>query len=1216
MGHRRLGFHAEKLTNSCPLNVLRPRAFVRAIVVALIVWWLPSCLPAQVVEQTGPYLANLVEGGPSLKKPLPPSIAKSHSWSEWVWLRTDDQRPDTLIAGIGDPASSYSSYFELRNGRPGVRFSAESSLLAPSSLPSGAWHLLAVTDDGTSATLYVDGVPGASQPMAHEQVSPEIQMAPDPPSNTMARFSGEIGGFSATARAITAAEIARMFATPPNFEAQLREENAKPWGVQTKQQVGYRAPQDPADMPHGAAPEKLQAKPLPPPSPTLHENGEGSWQIAANWRLLSNMGPAAIPPKAGAQVSMPGFNDSAWLVATVPGTVLTTMVDRGIYPDPDFGFNNLAIPESLNKHDYWYRVEFRTPKTDRSRQALHFAGINYTADVWLNGHRLGQIRGAFRRGDFDVTHLLRPNAINALAVRVAPPPHPGIPYEKSIKGGPGSDGGLMAIDGPTFIATEGWDWMPAIRDRDTGLWQGVTLTETGAVTLGDPQVITRLPLPDISSSDVELHVPVHNSATTSLHVIVAASFEGVHIAMPATVPPGDTVLNLLPQKFPQLHLSHPRLWWPNGYGAPNLYHLKLQLRTGGGAISDEHETTFGVREVTYELSLFDHAGRIERVEAIPTETLGKGYDAVDVHHADMRQTADGWASTIDPQAEQTSAIRAVTNEKGLTDLVIKVNGVRIAVRGGNWGMDDSRKRVSRAHLEPFFRLHREANLNMIRNWVGQSTEETFYQLADEYGMMVWNDFWDSTENYNAEPDDPSLFVDNARDVVRRYRNHPSIVVWCGRNEGVPPPALNDMLIEMLRQEDGTRFYSPSSNMINLRPSGPYHWKEPSLYFSKLNRGFSVELGISSFPTREAFEHTVASSDRWPLSDAWAYHDWHQKEGGDTHELMRQLDLQLGPSSSLPEFERRIQLFNYVDHQAIFEGMYAHLWAPNSGRMIWMTQPAWPSTMWQMYSSDYDTQASFYGVKKANAPLHVQMDLSDHTVQLVNTTRGAAHGLHVHAVVVSPENETLTSKDVAVDAAANVTTQLFKLPIEGLFAKYPLVFVRLELRDASGAMIADNFYWVAKNPESYRALDKLASASVSSGVKVAADAVVNGGREKVWRVQLRNTGSDAAIALKLTLLHADGKRILPAYYSDNYLSLLPGEERTVTIHAPADAAGADSARVSLRGWNFIEQDVPQGAAAPVQNATDRRDATPRHRNDIHGRPMPTESEIIPSRRAGK
>lgn len=220
-------------------------------------------------------------------------------------------------------------------------------------------------------------------------------------------------------------------------------------------------------------------------------------------------------------------------MATVPGTVLTTMIDRGIYPDPDFGSNNLAIPESLNKHDCWYRVEFPTPKTHGTarRRTLHFAGINYAAEVWLNGHRLEEIHGAFRRGDFDVTRLLRPNAMNALAVRVSPPPHPGIPQEQSIKGGPGPDGGSLTIDGPTFVDTEGWDWIPAIRDRDTGLWQGVSLTESGSVTFGDPQVVTRLPLPDISSANVELHLAVHNSSSASIHVTVAVAFEGVRIKM-------------------------------------------------------------------------------------------------------------------------------------------------------------------------------------------------------------------------------------------------------------------------------------------------------------------------------------------------------------------------------------------------------------------------------------------------------------------------------------------------------------------------------------------------------------------------------------------------------------------------------------------------------------------------------------------------------------
>jgi hypothetical protein len=340
----------------------------------------------------------------------------------------------------------------------------------------------------------------------------------------------------------------------------------------------------------------------------------------------------------------------------------------------------------------------------------------------------------------------------------------------------------------------------------------------------------------------------------------------------------------------------------------------------------------------------------------------------------------------------------------------------------------------------------------------------------------------------------------------------------------------------------------------------------------LNRGFSVELGISSFPTLEAFEHTVAQPDRWPLSDAWAYHDWHQSEGGDTHELMNQVDLQLGPSTSLAEFERRIQLFNYADHQAIFEGMYAHLWTPNSGRMIWMTRPAWPSTMWQMYSSDYDTQASFYGIKKANAPLHVQMDLFNYTVAAVNTTLKQQKGLRITAKIVSPANETLDTENFTVDADANAVVPALHLPIASLMEKNPLILVRLEMRDETGARVADNFYWVARNDESYRGLDGLAPASIDAQAVRGPSVSCSGGEEDTWRVRLKDTGTSPALAMKLTLFHSDNTRVLPAYYSDNYLSLLPGEERTVAVHVPSAAAGAGDLHFSLRGWNLREKDV--------------------------------------------
>lgn len=1133
-------------------------------------------LPALSENATaGPYIAHIVEGGPELSKPIQQEIASSGAWSEWTWVRIGLDSPRTsAIARIGAPDDQAPRVLLLRDAHPAVQV-ADKQIVAPAALDPTTWHLIGAVEDGGALTLYVDGHPAGTSAVSNEPVTPELSLAPTVPAD-MRHFSGDIGGLSIAARAFSPEEMMSRFVQRPDFSAQLPEENAKPWRLQTRQRVGYEAPQSPDTMPHGFPAEKPRAKSMPASEPTLRADGERTWTIADNWRLLSVDNERIARSVNGRALSQAGFDDASWMPATVPGTVLTTMIDRGVYPDPDFGLNNLAIPESLNKHDYWYRVEFPSPSPySTSRRTLHFAGINYSAEVWLNGVRLGDMRGAFRRGDFDVTLVLRKTGINALAIRISPPPHPGIPQEQSLKGGPGDNGGAMLIDGPTFVATEGWDWIPAIRDRDTGLWQSVSLKESGAVTIGDPQVITRLPLPDRATANIEIHVPVHNATGASQHIVLQAAFEGVALRMPAVVHPGDSTLSLLPGQFSQLHLTHPRLWWPNGYGSPELYHLHLAIVDAKGTISDTHSTTFGIREISYELTLFNHFGRLERIEAIPTLTLGKGYDAVDVHHEAMRQTAAGWASSISREAEGTSAIREVTNEPDMTDLVIKVNGVRIAVRGGNWGMDDSRKRASRSRLEPYFRLHREANLNMVRNWVGQNTEETFFDLADEYGMLVWNDFWSSTQNSNAEPGDVSLFIDNARDVVRRDRNHPSIAIWCGRNEGVPPPALNSQMITMLREEDGTRFYSPSSNAINLRKSGPYSWQNPALYFSTLNRGFSVELGIASFPTREAFEHTVASQDRWPISDAWAYHDWHQSGGGDVHTLMQHMEIEFGKPGSFQNFERRIQMFNYVDHQAIFEGFYQHLWQPNSGRMLWMTHPAWPSTMWQIYSSDYDTQASFYAVKKANAPLHIQMDLSDYTVAIVNTTLVTLSALRVAATIYSPQGQVLRRIDGSVSASANSTAAWTRLPLASIFHLVPLVLVRLEMKDLSGHLLADNFYWVAHEEKDFRGLNDLAPVNVQAEAVSGENVQSLSGKEKTFSVKLTNRGTSPALELKLTLLRADGSRVLPAYYSDNYVSLMPGEERLITVNAPFNACGPGALHVSLHGWNEEETTAEVG-----------------------------------------
>ena len=1139
----------------------------------------------------GPYSGTFLPDGMGLRKPLAnvhDSILLANSpWTLYCWIKTSEPVNEReLVAGLGSTTSEYPRYLAVEPGKVTLWMGDGNELTAAADLKPGAWHLLAATFDGSRFHLYSDGQAIGAGTLVLGSTDPLLQMAPPVLNGDGKHFGGQIAAFSVLRSALSDTEVRTLHQAPPDFSAIEFEAGSKPWPLQTRGQAGYRAPQDPSTLPKSKAPySKPVALKRQPVGESLVRTGEGEWTFSDGWTLRE----APKVDAEGAQLATPAYNSKSWMRATVPGTVLTTMIDDGIYPDPDYGLNNMAIPESLNKQDYWYRNEFTLPAAfaaSPGKEARHveltFQGINYQASVWLNGTLLGTIKGAFQRGTFDVTSLLKPGEKNVLAVRISPPPHPGIPQEQSILGGPGENGGSMELDGPTFLATEGWDWIPAIRDRNSGIWQPVVLKMTHELKLGDTQVVTSFRNHDTTQAAVEIDVPVTNLSDKPVQSTVQASFEQVSLSKSVLLPPGESIVKLTPAEFSQLNLQHPRLWWPNGYGKPDLYHLKLTLNDGSAA-SDTKEIRFGVREISYELSLLDSTGHLRRVEFSPTEARGSSKPVVNVSHEGMLEIppADAIAlhipeeqsrqyhstvASLYPGAENSPSIQTVSDAGPAPYLVIKVNGVRIAARGGNWGMDDSRKRVSRAHLEPFFRLNRDANLNIIRNWVGQSTEETFYDLADEYGMLVWNDFWESTQNYNIEAQDPALFLANAADTIKHFRNHPSIVLWCGRNEGVPQPIISNGLDELVRTLDGTRYYSPSSNQVNLQTSGPYRYQDPAHYYTELNRGFSVETGTPSMSTLESFRSTIPKPDQWPVDDVWAYHDWHQSGNGDVAPFMAEIQAEFGAPTGLEDFERKAQMLNYIDHRAIFEGMNANLWKPNSGRLLWMTQPAWPSTMWQILSSDYDTQASFYGTMKACEPVHVQLNLSNYQVDVINTTTTAHPGLTVSAKVYSLANALLFQAKEPANIAADSALASLKLDLAPYFAQ-GMVIVKLELLDSTGGVVSQNLYWLGAEPSSYRALNRLAPTLL----KAAATGSAQGSMVKI-KVDLTNPDKVVSLENKLTLLDAKSKdRILPAYFSDNYISLLPGETRTVEIEYPSTAVKT-GAEIAIRGWNATPQVV--------------------------------------------
>jgi hypothetical protein len=376
---------------------------------------------------------------------------------------------------------------------------------------------------------------------------------------------------------------------------------------------------------------------------------------------------------------------------------------------------------------------------------------------------------------------------------------------------------------------------------------------------------------------------------------------------------------------------------------------------------------------------------------------------------------------------------------------------------------------------------------------------------------------------------------------------------------VPQPIINEGLATLVRTLDHTRYYTGSSNQVNLRNSGPYQY-QPLETFYKINRGFSVELGIPSVPTLESIESFIPEPDRWPISDTWAYHDWHQSGNGAVAPFMQHMETEFGAPQNLADFERKAQMLDYAAHRAIFEGFAAHLWEPNSGRMIWMTQPAWPSMEWNFLSSDYDTQSSFYGTQKACEPVHAQLNLSDSSVDLLNL--GQARSLKVRMLVEGLDGTTLSDHTNQVQATADARTPVGRLELEKLAAGNA-VLIELAVSDTDGGQLGTNIYWWSKDESALRELNSLGPATISASISVA-----NANDERAMTVHLKNNGIVPALLLKLTLEDAvTGARILPAYYSENYLSLLPGEESTVTVKFPA---GTKEAKLALRGWNLGSQ----------------------------------------------
>jgi hypothetical protein len=840
-------------------------------------------------------------------------------------------------------------------------------------------------------------------------------------------------------------------------------------------------------------------------------------QIIAGWQLID----AAKIKTPGAEIATIAFKPTGWLPATVPGTVLTTLVNNRIYPEPLYGENNRPdkITDSLCRTAYWYRNSISIPQSYHGKHIwLNFAGINYSAKVWVNGKQAGIIQGAFARGIFDITNLVRVGKQAAIAVLVSPQPNPGVSHEHTIKLGMGANGGITAMDGPTFLCSIGWDWIPAIRDRNTGIWQGVSLSTSGPVLIKDPLITTDVKLPGLASADVKVSVRLENVTNESYNGVVKGVFAGINFAKKITIPAHSSKAVTFDQSaYPQLTVKNPKLWWPNGYGPQNLYQLKLDFSVNG-TVSDSKDISFGIRKITYTV----------------------------------------------PDAE---------------NLTVSVNGVKIMCRGGNWGMDEAMKRIPKSRLEAQIRLHQLANYNMIRNWVGQSTSEDFYTLCDKYGMLLWDEFFQPNPGDGPNPANLSLYIANVREKIIRFRNHPSIAIWCARNEGYPPANIDSALRQLMAELEPVRLYQPSSTAgRGVHSNGPYRWRKPAeFYIFNQEEAFKTEIGSVSIPTLESIQGMMPKKDWEIINDDWAEHDL--AKGAQAGNIYPQeISNRYGKVANLADFVRKAQLANYEAFRAIYEGRNAKMFAPCTGVITWMSNPAQPSFVWQIYHHDLEPNSSLFAVKKACEAVHIQFNEKDERLQVINNLPATLSHARAEVNIYNLDGTLAGRQMFRLNAPGTKTTNIGVMQWPAKLSN--VHFIKLKLWNKEGQLLTDNVYWhaLAAKPDDLSDLNKMPTATVTAKL-VRADK--NG--KCILQTTLRNSGHNIALMVHLQLRGArSNQRVLPVYYSDNYITLMPGEIKKITVEASLADLKGDKPMLALDGWNLKIKDFATSNAAICLN----------------------------------
>ncbi|WP_230383652.1 glycoside hydrolase family 2 protein [Pedobacter endophyticus] len=844
------------------------------------------------------------------------------------------------------------------------------------------------------------------------------------------------------------------------------------------------------------------------------------YELNTGW-LCNNIKEVKVD---GAQISKAGFVLDNWMQATVPGTVLTTLLNNKKVPDPFYGMNTEKIPDIYKTgndyYTYWFVKDFDEKAVGNEQVWLQFRGINYKAEIFLNGKKVNAAthEGMHLRARFNITKYLSSTGKNRLAVIVYPPDVVGNP-----NGGQGGDGTIAR--NLTTQYTAGWDWIQPIRDRNTGIWDKVTIEKTQGVNILNPHVVTlvpgkRIPNAKQQPATIKVSVEVENPTMKAISGILQYQMAGKTVSKSVTVPANKQ----FEITFADLAIENPRLWWPNGYGKQDLYPLNIKFLSANRVL-DQENLTVGIRQ-------------IDNIWNEHTQSMGA-----------------------------------------------YVNGQKIFIKGGNWIISDAMLRFSDARYDAEVRYHKDMNLNLIRIWGGAILERPeFYNACDKYGLLVFQDFWfsgdcngrwvdplkkDDQWTRRKYPDNHLLVLTAIEDQVKMIRNHASLAFWCGGNEITPPDdILNPIKNDILPRLDGTRKFfdfsnsdEMSYNTIGGNGDGPYNIQDPKSFWAVKTYPYNSEVGsvgVGDYESLARFipnENMIAPESDGKVDSVWNYHKYipygkHIEPYGKVEDAK--------------DFAMKAQLVNYDQYRALMEGFSNKMWDWYTGSIIWKTQNPWTALRGQMYDYYLDPNACLYGLRKGSEPLHIMMNPLDSMVTVVNNGLVDRHNLMVQAKVYDMDGKDYFYSQVFNSIGASSVRRFF--PMNEFLKKLDKkdgVFVSLKLLNEKQEVLSDNVYWLADKDGGYKGLQHIKQAKLEA-------TATQKGKGKVEVLLSNPSGNPVAFFNRIALVDTEsGKRILPSFYDDNYVTVLPGERKTITVEY---THATDNLAVEVYGWNVEKQTI--------------------------------------------